>query len=68
MVDDAVMPAVDYRIPGGLSWDELGTVLRACMASGRAVGMDITVFNPRLDRDGSIARKLVETVAHALKW
>ncbi len=28
VVSDALMPAVDYRIPDGLSWDELRTVLR----------------------------------------
>ena len=28
VLDDAIMPAVDYRIPGGLSWAELATVLR----------------------------------------
>ena len=28
VLDDAVMPAVDYRLPGGLSWAELETVIR----------------------------------------
>jgi hypothetical protein len=25
VLEDAVMPAVDYRMPGGLSWNELAT-------------------------------------------
>jgi arginase len=29
VLDDAVMPAVDYRLPGGMSWDELSVVLRS---------------------------------------
>ena len=59
VLDDAVMPAVDYRLPGGLSWDELETVLQVAVDSGRAVGLEVTIFNPALDRDGSIARELV---------
>ncbi len=38
VLDDGIMPAVDYRIPGGLSWEELSTVLRAVMATGRPWG------------------------------
>ena len=29
VLDDVIMPAVDYRLPGGLSWAELASVLRA---------------------------------------
>ena len=28
VLDDAIMPAVDYRLPGGLSWTELTTAIR----------------------------------------
>ena len=59
VLDDAVMPAVDYRLPGGLSWEELSATLRVLMASGQAVGMNVGIFNPALDEDGSIARELV---------
>ena len=67
VLDDAVMPAVDYRMPGGLSWDELATVLRAAIGSGGAVGINVTIFNPALDGDGSIARAFAETLARGLK-
>ena len=66
VLDDAVMPAVDYRIPGGLGWDELASALRLGVDSGRAVGIEITIFNPRLDDDGSIARALVGCIAAGL--
>jgi arginase len=33
VVSDALMPAVDYRTPDGLSWDELCTVLETALAS-----------------------------------
>lgn len=66
VLDDAVMPAVDYRLPGGLSFDELETVVTAAFASERAVGMEVTIFNPRLDPDGGVARALVGTLVAAL--
>jgi arginase len=49
-VDDSLMPAVDYRLPDGLSWTELGTVLRLAVGTGRVVGLEITIFNPALDQ------------------
>jgi arginase len=66
VLDDAIMPAVDYRMPDGLSWDELRTILRMSMATGRAVGISITIFNPNLDADGLLAKKFTEELAAAL--
>ncbi|MGX1885969.1 arginase family protein [Streptomyces sp. NPDC055287] len=66
VLDDAAMPAVDYRLPGGLSWEELETVLRTALADERARGFDITIFNPRLDPDGTIAVRLTECLGRGL--
>jgi len=66
VLDDALMPAVDYRLPGGLSWDELETVIRAAIDSGDALGLEVTIFNPALDHDGAIARALVARLVSAL--
>jgi arginase len=65
-LDDAIMPAVDFRIPGGLSRDELGAVLRIALASGKAVGLEVTIYNPRLDQDGSAGRGLADLLAACL--
>jgi arginase len=65
-LDDAIMPAVDFRVPGGLSWSELTSLLRLLLASDRAAGFEITIYNPRLDADGSAGRGLVEVLANAL--
>ncbi|MET3444598.1 arginase [Variovorax paradoxus] len=65
-LDDAIMPAVDFRVPDGLSRDELGTALRIALASGKAVGLEITIYNPRLDEDGSAGRGLADVLAAAL--
>jgi arginase len=66
VLDDDLMPAVDYRLPGGLSWEEVGAVLAAAKASGRALGIDVIIFNPRLDPSGGLARALVELLAGTL--
>jgi arginase len=66
VLDDAVMPAVDYRLPDGLSWDELETVLRAALETGRAAGLEVTIFNPAFDPTGTITRTLVERLENAL--
>lgn len=64
-IDDAVMPAVDYRLPDGLTWTELETAIRAASASGGLVGLEVTIFNPLLDHDGAIARALVRCLISA---
>ena len=66
VLDDAIMPAVGYRMPDGLSWQELETILNAAMRSGRARGINITIFEPKLDKTGGIARDLVNTLARGL--
>ena len=66
VLDDAIMPAVDYRLPGGLSWKELTRALRIAMESHRAVGLEVTIYNPKLDPDGAGARGLVDVIANAL--
>jgi arginase len=67
VLDDDLMPAVDYRLPGGLTWDELTTVIAAARRSGELVGLDVTIFNPTLDTDGSICRALVACLGSALR-
>ncbi|MCX4985922.1 arginase family protein [Streptomyces sp. NBC_00572] len=66
VLDDAIMPAVDYRQPGGLSWAELEDVLRTALGHERAVGFDVTIFNPRLDPGGTIADRLTDCLRRAL--
>jgi arginase len=66
VLDDAIMPAVDYRLEDGLSYTDLTEVLKALLATKHAVGMTITIFNPRLDLDGSIANKFVSSIVDGL--
>lgn len=66
VLDDSIMPAVDYRLDGGLSFSGLSDLLRILYASGYAVGMSITIFNPSFDSDGSIARRFVSSIVKGL--
>jgi arginase len=66
-LDDAVMPAVDFRLPGGLTPRELRTVLQIALSSGKAVGLEVAIYNPRLDRDGRAGRALVDVLTAALR-
>jgi arginase len=66
VLDDVIMPAVDYRLPDGLGWDELSAVLRLAIAGPRAVGLEITIFNPALDPDGRIVLDLVDALVAGL--
>lgn len=65
-LDDAIMPAVDYHLPDGLAWHELERVLSTALASGRCVGLEVTIYNPTLDADGSAGRGLTDTLVAAL--
>jgi arginase len=66
VLDDAVMPAVDSRQPGGLSYDELGAVLRPILDTGRVAGMQVTIYDPDRDPDGVAGRALVDWLASVL--
>ncbi|AFU58799.1 putative arginase/agmatinase/formiminoglutamase [Candidatus Nitrososphaera gargensis Ga9.2] len=66
VLNDKDMPAVDYRLSGGLSYGDISQLLQILLGTGKAVGMDIAIFNPKLDSDGSIARRLVSSLASGL--
>ena len=40
VLDEALMPAVDYRHPGGLTWQEATQILGGLLASDRACGLE----------------------------
>jgi len=63
---DSIMPAVDYRLPGGITFSQLSDLLRLLLTSKKAVGISITIFNPTLDKDGSITRNLVSSIVRGL--
>lgn len=64
VLDDSIMPAVDYRLPGGLTFSELSDLLKLLLVSNRAVGISITTLNPTLADE--IGRRLEPYFVHAL--
>jgi arginase len=56
---DELLPAVDYRLPGGLTFEEAADLLQVLVHVPKAVGLTITIFNPKLDPDGELTRHLV---------
>jgi arginase len=66
VLNDDVMPAVDYRMPDGLSPDELTDALAVALASPLAVGMEVTIYNPALDNaERTAARVLARAITAA---
>jgi arginase len=66
VLDDALMPAVDYRHPGGITWQEAAQILGGLLASDSARGLEVTIFNPRLDPDGGIAQRLSDLITNSI--
>ena len=63
---DDVMPAVDYRLSDGLTLQELTDTLAMALQSEKAVGLEITIYNPRLDTDGRAGRSFVDALVAAM--
>jgi len=66
VLDDDLMPAVDYWHPGGLTWEEAAKILSGLLKASGARGLEITIFNPRLDPDGSCARHLCDLITNVI--
>ena len=66
VLDDSIMPAVDYRLPDGITFSEFSNLLKLLLLSKKAVGISITIFNPTLDKDGSITRNFVSSIVEGL--
>ncbi len=60
------MPVVDYRMPGGISFEELTEVLQVLMNSPKAIGLEVTIFNLSLDPEGAIAANLNQCLVSGL--
>jgi len=59
VLDDKVMPAVDSRQSGGMTYSEPGDVLSELIQASSAIGMEITILDPDLDQNGSVIERFV---------
>ncbi|PZR29289.1 MAG: arginase [Citrobacter freundii] len=60
VLDDELMPAVDSRTPGGITYEELDDLLQPLLRSVKAGGLGITIIDPELDPDGKYTTQFVE--------
>jgi len=65
VLDPKYMPAVDSPDPGGLTIDELESLLATALASPRAIGLEVDIYDPDLDPDGHLAERLVAMLERA---
>ncbi|SCF09297.1 arginase [Micromonospora mirobrigensis] len=66
VLDPAVMPAVDAPDPGGIAFAELEILLAGLVDTPHCLGVELTVFDPDYDQDGSYAAEIVNTVVAGL--
>jgi arginase len=66
VLDPAVMPAVDAPDPGGIAYAELELLLAGLVATPRCLGVEVTVFDPDYDPDGTHAGELTEMLVAGL--
>ncbi|MEU0026340.1 arginase family protein [Streptomyces sp. NPDC006335] len=65
VLDPSVMPAVDAPDPDGLLSDELLALLRPLLASPSCAGLNITIYDPDLDPEGTAGALLTDIVVDA---
>ncbi|MFJ6392767.1 arginase family protein [Streptomyces sp. NPDC091972] len=64
-LDPSVMPAVDSPDPGGLLPAELVALLRPLLASPACAGLNVTIYDPDLDPEGTAGALLTDIVVDA---
>lgn len=66
VLNPRVMPAVDSPEPGGPDLDGLAALLSPLVRHPRALGMQVTIYDPALDTDRACGRRLVSLLARVL--
>ncbi len=60
VLDEAVFPATDYLMPGGLDLPQLAALLRPLLSSPALVGVSVGCYNPDKDPGDACGGSLVE--------
>jgi arginase len=67
VLDPTVLPAVDAPSDGGIGYGELEHLLADLVAVPGCLGIEVTVFDPDYDPDGSFAGELVDALVAGLR-
>jgi len=62
-IDPSIIPAVNFPEKGGLTLEEVKTVVKALQQTGKLKVFDLTAYNPTLDRNQDSAKRLLKLVA-----
>jgi arginase len=65
VLSDEINPAVDYRLPGGLSFEQIEILLIGLLSTGKVTGISVTIFNPALDQGGHISKNIAGSLIRA---
>ncbi len=66
VLNDDLMPCVDSRTPGGLSYDALRAVMIPLLSSPYFAGLSITILDPTLDKDDIVVKTFAEKLVEIL--
>lgn len=67
VLDGKIMPAVDSPGSPGLTFSQLAELIALFQASGRLLGMNVTIYDPDLDPDHRFARGIVDCIGAGLR-
>jgi len=67
VINPTVMPAVDSPEPGGMTINEVVDFLTPFVRHPRALGLELTIYDPGLDPDRSCATRLVTLLENLLR-
>jgi arginase len=67
VLDAKVMDAVDSPGSPGLDFEQLSTLLRLLIASGRVIGLDACIYDPDLDEGRRFAVPIADCLAAAVR-
>lgn len=62
VLNDDINPAVDYRLPGGLSFEQAEYFISSLLQTGKIKGMSVTIYNAALDTTGEIAKNITASL------
>jgi arginase len=65
-LDPSLVAAVDSPVADGLAGPELVNIFRTLMATGRVVGVDVTIYDPDRDPGGSEAALIADLLVEGL--
>jgi len=66
VINPTLMPAVDSPEPGGPTIDDIVDLLTPLVRHPRALGLELTIYDPSLDPDRLCAARLVTLLEHLL--